>query len=225
MCSVVPAGAELRDVELFGGSTAGAPTLASCAPHTQYSPRARPTKCAHDHGHLPLSNPPDDAQPVRSRREDARSAQLCLVRPSNRRVASHLRTSHLPPHCHCRGRADATPGPAYLTRAPPPRHSPTRTRREGAGRAIAGLPAGSRPLKRSLTRPSLAAPLPAVAGDGVTNLGLSSVFLPLAPVGRPPRAGGKRRAEPSVTSWRAHGPPKGRTDPWLRRRLRRERRR
>ena len=44
MCSVVPAGAELRHVELFGGSTAGAPTLASCAPHTQYSPRARPTK-------------------------------------------------------------------------------------------------------------------------------------------------------------------------------------
>ena len=40
----IPAGAELRDVELFGGSTAGAPTLASCAPHTQYSPRARPTK-------------------------------------------------------------------------------------------------------------------------------------------------------------------------------------
>ena len=34
ICSVVPAGAELRDVELFGGSTAGAPTLASCAPHT-----------------------------------------------------------------------------------------------------------------------------------------------------------------------------------------------
>ena len=58
MCSVVPAGAELRHVELFGGSTAGAPTLASCAPHTQYSPRARPTKCAHDHGHLPLSHPP-----------------------------------------------------------------------------------------------------------------------------------------------------------------------
>ena len=25
ICSVVPAGAELRDVELFGGSTAGAP--------------------------------------------------------------------------------------------------------------------------------------------------------------------------------------------------------
>ena len=44
MCSVVPAGAELRHVELFGGSTAGAPTLASCAPHTQYFPRARPTK-------------------------------------------------------------------------------------------------------------------------------------------------------------------------------------
>ena len=109
--------------------------------------------------------------------------------------------------------------------SPPTRHGPTRTRREGAGRAIAGLPAGSRPLKRSLTRPSLAAPLPAVAGDGVTNLGLSSVFLPLAPVGRPPRAGGKRRAEPSVTSWRAHVPPKGRTRPWLRRRLRRERRR
>ena len=44
MCLVVPAGAELRHVELFGNSTAGAPTLASCAPHTQYSPRARPTK-------------------------------------------------------------------------------------------------------------------------------------------------------------------------------------
>ena len=44
ICSVVPAGAELRDVELFGGSTAGAPILASCAPHTQYSPRERPTK-------------------------------------------------------------------------------------------------------------------------------------------------------------------------------------
>ena len=65
----------------------------------------------------------------------------------------------------------------------------------------------------------------AFAGDGITNLVLSSVFLPLAPVGRPPRAGGKRRAEPSVTSWRAHVPPKGRTRPWLRRRLRRERRR
>ena len=141
ICSVVPAGAELRDVELFGGSTAGAPTLASCAPHTQHSPRARPTKRAHDH--LPLRHPPDEAQPVRSRREDARSAQLCLVRPSNRRVASHLRTSHLPPHCHCRGRADATPGPAHLTRARPTRLGPTRTRREGAGRAIAGLPAGS----------------------------------------------------------------------------------
>jgi len=35
MCSVVPAGAELRHVEFFGGSTAGAPTLASCAPHTR----------------------------------------------------------------------------------------------------------------------------------------------------------------------------------------------
>ena len=44
MCLVVPAGTELRHVELFGGSTAGAPTLASCAPHTQNSPRARPTK-------------------------------------------------------------------------------------------------------------------------------------------------------------------------------------
>ena len=44
MYSVVPASAELRHVDLFGGSTAGAPTLASCAPHTQYSPRARPTK-------------------------------------------------------------------------------------------------------------------------------------------------------------------------------------
>ena len=44
MCLVVPAGAELRHVEFFGGSTAGAPTLASCAPQTQYSPRARPTK-------------------------------------------------------------------------------------------------------------------------------------------------------------------------------------
>ena len=44
MCSVVPAGAELRHVEFFGGSTAGAPTIASCAPHTQYSPRARPPK-------------------------------------------------------------------------------------------------------------------------------------------------------------------------------------
>ena len=44
MYSVVPAGAELRHVEFFGGSTAGAPNLASCAPHTQYSPRARPTK-------------------------------------------------------------------------------------------------------------------------------------------------------------------------------------
>tara|TARA_B100000768_G_C11062830_1_gene283220 strand:- start:343 stop:495 length:153 start_codon:yes stop_codon:yes gene_type:complete len=44
ICSVVPAGAELRDVELFGGSTAGAPILASCAPHTQFSPCARPTK-------------------------------------------------------------------------------------------------------------------------------------------------------------------------------------
>ena len=29
MCLVVPAGTELRHVELFGGSTAGAPTLAS----------------------------------------------------------------------------------------------------------------------------------------------------------------------------------------------------
>ena len=44
MCLVVPAGTELRHVELFGGSTAGAPILASCAPHTQFSPRARPTK-------------------------------------------------------------------------------------------------------------------------------------------------------------------------------------
>ena len=44
MCSVVPAGAELRHVEFFGGSTAGAPALASYAPHAQYSPRARPTK-------------------------------------------------------------------------------------------------------------------------------------------------------------------------------------
>ena len=59
MCSVVPAGAELRHVELFGGSTAGAPTLASCAPHTQYSPLARPRKWAHDH--LPLNHAPNDA--------------------------------------------------------------------------------------------------------------------------------------------------------------------
>ena len=135
--------------------------------------------------------------------------------------------SALPIYPHTATAGDAQmrlPGP-LTSPAPPTRHGPTRTRREGAGRAIAGLPAGSRPLKRSRTRPSLAAPLPAVAGDGVTNLVLSSVFLPLAPVGRPPRAGGKRRAEPSVTSWRAHGPPKGRTDPWLRRRLRRERRR
>ena len=41
ICSVVPASAELRDVESFGGSTAGAPTLASCAPHTQYLARDR----------------------------------------------------------------------------------------------------------------------------------------------------------------------------------------
>ena len=40
---VALAGAELRRVELLGGSTAGAPTLASYAPHAQYSPRARPT--------------------------------------------------------------------------------------------------------------------------------------------------------------------------------------
>ena len=44
MYSVVPASAELRHVDLFGGSTAGAPILASCAPHTQFSPCARPTK-------------------------------------------------------------------------------------------------------------------------------------------------------------------------------------
>ena len=156
------ASAELRDVELFGGSTAGAPTLASCAPHTQYSPRARPTKCAHDH--LPLSHPPDDAQPARSRREDARSAQLCLVRPSNRRVASHLRTSHLPPHCHCRGRADATPGPTHLTR---PRR-PGTARREPAGKELAepspaSLPAHGRSKGRSPARrlPPLSQPLPA----------------------------------------------------------------
>ena len=99
--------------------------------------------------------------------------------------------------------------PAHLTRAPPPRHGPTKARREEVQAAIESLPASSRPLKRSRTRPSLAAPVPAVAGDGITNLVLSSVFLPLAPVGRPPRAGGKRRAEPSVTSWRAHVPPKG----------------
>ena len=48
---------------------------------------------------------------------------------------------------------------------------------------------------------------------------------PLPPVGRPSRAGGKRRAEPSATSRRAQGRSKGRTGPWLRRRLRRERRR
>ena len=33
---------------------------------------------------------------------------------------------------------------------------------------------------------------------------------PLPPVGRPSRAGGKRRAKPSATSWRAHGRSKGR---------------
>ena len=56
MCSVVPAGAELRHVEFFGGSTAGAPTLASCAPQTQYSPRARPTS-EHTTTSLPLTPP------------------------------------------------------------------------------------------------------------------------------------------------------------------------
>ena len=174
----------------------------------------------------PSQSPPQRCTaPARSRREDARSAQLCLVRPSNRRVASHLRTSHLPPHCHCRGRADATPGPAHLTRAPPPRHGPTKARREEVQAAIESLPASSWALKRSLTRPSLAAPVTAVAGDGITGFALSSIFLPALPVCRPSRAGGKRLAEPSATSWRAHAPPKGRTGPWLRRRLRRERRR
>ena len=108
--------------------------------------------------------------------------------------------------------------PDHLTRAPPPRHGPTKARREEVQAAIESLPASSWALKRSRTRPSLAAPLPAFAGDGITNLVLSSVFLPLFPVCRPSRAGGKRRAEPSATSWRAHVPPKGRTGPWLRRR-------
>merc|ERR1712086_712178 len=53
-------------------------------------------------------------------------------------------------------------------------------------------------------------PSPSPCRRFCTNLGLSSVFLPLAPVGRPPRAGGKRRAEPSATSRRAHGRSKGR---------------
>ena len=44
-----------------------------------------------------------------------------------------------------------------------------------------------------------------------TNLGLSSVSPPPPPVYRPFNAGGKRRAEPSATSRRAHGRSKGRS--------------
>ena len=69
-----------------------------------------------------------------------------------------------PTHCHCRGRADATPGPAHLTRA----RRPGTARREPAGKELAepspaSLPAHDRSKGRSPARrlPPLSQPLPA----------------------------------------------------------------
>ena len=122
--------------------------------------------------------------------------------------------SALPIYPHTATAGDAQmrlPGP--LT-SPEPRR-PGTARREPAGKELAepspaSLPAHDRSKGRSPARrlPPLSQPLPALLHE---NLGLSSVFLPLAPVGRPFSAGGKRRAEPSTTSRRAHGRSKGRS--------------
>ena len=135
--------------------------------------------------------------------------------------------SALPIYPHTATAGDAQmrlPGP--LT-SPEPRR-PGTARREPAGKELAepspaSLPAHDRSKGRSPARrlPPLSQPLPALLHEPRAQFRLP----PLPPVCRPFHAGGKRRAEPSVTSWRAHAPPKGRTGPWLRRRLRRERRR
>ena len=99
------------------------------------------------------------------------------------------------PHTATAGDAQMRLPPAHLTRAPPPRHVPTKAHRDELQAAIESLPASSWALKRARTRPSLAAPLPAFAGDGITTLVLSSVFPPLPPVGGRPALA--RRCSPS----------------------------
>ena len=120
-------------------------------------------------------------------RQPSRASRRALWRSKGRGPARRL-----PPHTrHCRRHSSHMRlPPAHLTRAPPPRHGPTKARREEVQAAIESLPASSWALKRSRTRPSLAAPLPAFAGDGITNLVLSSVFPPPPlSVGRPTLAG------------------------------------
>ena len=120
--------------------------------------------------------------------------------------------SALPIYPHTATAGDAQmrlPGP--LT-SPEPRR-PGTARREPAGKELAepspaSLPAHDRSKGRSPARrlPPLSQPLPALLHEPRAQFRLP----PLPPVGRPSRAGGKRRAEPSTTSRRAHGRSKGR---------------
>ena len=95
-------------------------------------------------------------------------------------------------------------------RSPPEPRRPGTARREPAGKELAepspaSLPAHGRSKGRSPARrlPPLSQPLPALLHEPRAQFRLP-------PVGRPSRAGGKRRAEPSTTSRRAHGRSKGR---------------
>ena len=83
MCSVVPAGAELRHVELC--SVARPPARPPSPPtrrtHSILLVRGRQSR--HTTTSLPLT-PPHDAQPVHSRRQGARNAQFGLEMPPPR---------------------------------------------------------------------------------------------------------------------------------------------
>ena len=113
-------------------------------------------------------------------------------------------TLPLPGTRRCDSRA-RSPHPSPADQARPDENPPGRS-----------WPSHRRPPCRLMTAQKVAhppvacRPSPSPCRRFCTNLGLSSVFLPLAPVGRPFNAGGKRRAEPSTTSRRAHGRSKGR---------------
>ena len=112
-----------------------------------------------------------------------------LPLPGTRRCDSRARSPH--------------PSPADQARPdenPPGRSWPSHRRppcRLTAAQKVAHPPVACRPS-------------PSLCRRFCTNLGLSSVSTPPPPVGRPFNAGGKRRAEPSTTSRRAHGRSKGR---------------
>ena len=118
-------------------------------------------------------------------------------------------TLPLPGTRRCDSRA-RSPHPSPADQARPDENPPGRS-----------WPSHRRPPCRLMTAQKVAhppvacRPSPSLCRRFCTNLWLSSVSPPPPPVCGPFNAGGKRRAEPSTTSRRAHGRSNGRTGPSL----------